>query len=1177
MPSLQALTQVRSRKATELLAYLREVADEAARLPPYFPPHLRQPPPGGPLPFDTIRQQLRVIEDRGYLNQIQAQIAEQQRTRNGIDPDRVYSPRYHELQSGNGERKAQNGEDEAREEAIPTTFEWDRHAVRRHRRMVILGDPGYGKSWLLRFEARRWAIDQIQKLEKQQLSLGDLVLPIWMPLDALATGDSLVKNLERKILGGSAPLPRRRLLPLLLEKLNSERCLLLLDAWNEVKASRRADFLERLRKFFTTDYPHPRVLLTSRIVGYCGEPLPGGKEVELLGFDARQSRRVAEAWFRGDQDLARSFRAAVQQQPAIRNQLRIPLLLSLALCTHLYHRTSTTSKPPAAAPYAFPARRVELYEHCLRGLLIVWQEEKLKQEINIVELDDDLARLALAAFQLSERQQELFTESELRAAFGKGKPGKVIERMLEAGVLVRMSDGNGAPLMFLHQTFHEYLTALHLANLADAKGWSAIREIVEAWSWEPERDVILTLLAGLLNDPAPLLDHLADAATDGYFRGRLALAGHCLGEIAKGKRPGLASRIEGILREAWDFIEARATTGACKHMREAFLAILSDRNYPQSMTAATGSIAPSIIISRLSDFLLQKPDVSQLFAIKALGQVKSDAAALRLFGRVWSWSCNTYDIGYFGRDDNAKFFPSLRIDLRPIAKNILLSILNGLGIIGTECATSMLIYILEYKINYFDEYSSVFLEVFKYNIDTIRCSILESLLMIGSERALSAVIDNPLNCSYAYLQNSIERISYSDVIAGDINEIAEIPRLLRTLSHGKVWERRTSAMALRRFESDAVIPGLITALRDSDQCTRSVASESLVEIGSDSVVSALLAKSRLCAESIYVLGEIGSPSIIPRLMAELFTIKRVDSSRSLVSVRDSRIIYSIVLTLAKIAIASEHAKQAILEIIDTLQLSTYGAEAYIVCKILAKIGSEGSISKLIDLIVGRDTDLFKTTFLHMAFSAIAKNHLVNFEPWLKELLSMSLSKKPKYEPTQMEAAKVLGEIGSSAGENFFITILQEKYQKERVKPLPNYEYSLLEPTVVALGKLRAENSVSLLISMLKKINTLDTNILYSKKDKYYDYKFYYINRLRECAIAAKALGEIGSPSAVDALISQLGKDYHMHSERTKTIIAKALGKTGSEKALTAILNMEGSLENEVFEDLPNTAFFRRYR
>jgi hypothetical protein len=82
--------------------------------------------------------------------------------------------------------------------------------------------------------------------------------------------------------------------------------------------------------------------------------------------------------------------------------------------------------------------------------------------------------------------------------------------------------------LFLHRTFQEYLTARALARRANAKPKCQariVRDFAERQRWLPDWREVIVLLAGLLDDPLPLLQARAEPHGDDIARRRLALAG----------------------------------------------------------------------------------------------------------------------------------------------------------------------------------------------------------------------------------------------------------------------------------------------------------------------------------------------------------------------------------------------------------------------------------------------------------------------------------------------------------------------------------------------------------------------------------------------------------------------------------------------------------------------------
>jgi len=227
MPScLKTLVQVRSNKVKWWLKYLDAVAENAAKLPGYFPKRFNQPEDTPA--FDFIRQQLQVIEDREQFDQEQAKRYYQFRLENELES--IYSPNLKDVISG-------DFEDRMKEEE-PATFTWDERAIHRYPRLTIISDPGYGKTWLLKYEARRWAVRQATELRAQRIGLDSMCLPVFVHLANLAKRspktDSAVEQalaaiIFKTVSKNSLPF---NIQTFLTEKLQNGDCILLFDAWD---------------------------------------------------------------------------------------------------------------------------------------------------------------------------------------------------------------------------------------------------------------------------------------------------------------------------------------------------------------------------------------------------------------------------------------------------------------------------------------------------------------------------------------------------------------------------------------------------------------------------------------------------------------------------------------------------------------------------------------------------------------------------------------------------------------------------------------------------------------------------------------------------------------------------------------------------------------------------------
>jgi hypothetical protein len=131
----------------EVRLYLQELMERTAELPAYYPQRLRQR--GGTI-FDEIRQTVQVVKDHAGFQQWAED--ERRRAMGQFDDARRYSP-----YKSRPEMEGYDGERREREQPPEPPMDWEKAAA-EYPRAVILGDPGFGKSWLLRYEARRLAV-----------------------------------------------------------------------------------------------------------------------------------------------------------------------------------------------------------------------------------------------------------------------------------------------------------------------------------------------------------------------------------------------------------------------------------------------------------------------------------------------------------------------------------------------------------------------------------------------------------------------------------------------------------------------------------------------------------------------------------------------------------------------------------------------------------------------------------------------------------------------------------------------------------------------------------------------------------------------------------------------------------------------------------------------------------
>ena len=391
-------------------------------------------------------------------------------------------------------------------------------------RVIVLADPGLGKSWLVRTETRRLVIAALARAAE---GLAGVVVPVPLRCDQLAAADGadLPSRAASFLIGQGLLAVRSR--ELMAELIRAGGAVILLDAMDELTAGEAGVVRALVSSWADQSKQRARCVITSRVAGYTGSPLPDAAEVELQAFTADDVAAVIRAW---------RLSAAAEQEllgwvgdPGVASMARMPLLLAL-LCA------LAAAQPNGAA---LPTTRGELYERVLRWFLTGAhrsEDDRATPPLTDVRVEALLDLLGPIAFAFATRPGgwvDLMPAADLLNAIRAAGPTFTELGLSAADVLIELSAGAGifvpdrdpsagrpARYLFLHRNFAEYLVARHLAALPATDWLSVISE--HQW-FDPDWWPVIVMLGGQLSREAArqLIAHLLGPDPDPFWHALL--------------------------------------------------------------------------------------------------------------------------------------------------------------------------------------------------------------------------------------------------------------------------------------------------------------------------------------------------------------------------------------------------------------------------------------------------------------------------------------------------------------------------------------------------------------------------------------------------------------------------------------------------------------------------------
>jgi formylglycine-generating enzyme required for sulfatase activity len=397
-------------------------------------------------------------------------------------------------------------------------------AVRAHRKVLVVGDPGSGKSTFLKRVAFQSCNEyasggplpvrieaavlsgHIARQQEEHHGPADAASPEWIPLFLGVQSDEKNRGLGADYFRAA---------------LKAGGCQLLIDGLDETPDEPSRERLAKLIWAAAAAFDGCRFVVTSRPEGKV--PIAGFEEALIGDLEPESIRaflaKLAKQLYATEETKERAFRedleAAVNGRREIRKMTRNPVMLTaLAVLQHNNVK--------------LPEKRVDLY-----GSILEWLS-KQRAKPGRLPASECLLRLRELALEMqnheSGRQRQVtlaWAGEKLARRFANREAAERFLRaeQLDSGIVV----SRGREIAYWHLTFQEYLAALEINGWADADQHELLLS-GDAKIHRPEWRETVLLYGGLLyNVGPPKVDALLRKLLD-----------------KMGKQPGLAARAKCV-------------------------------------------------------------------------------------------------------------------------------------------------------------------------------------------------------------------------------------------------------------------------------------------------------------------------------------------------------------------------------------------------------------------------------------------------------------------------------------------------------------------------------------------------------------------------------------------------------------------------------------------------------
>ncbi len=358
-----------------------------------------------------------------------------------------------------------------------------KRAIKNHRKLMVKGLPGSGKSILLKYIVLSYAEGRLEKLLER-------TVPILLELHRLSDPDLTVEKIQQQLVAALNRDDFPKGDHFVSQGLQKGALMLLLDGLDEVNSSERPQVVAKIKDLLDI-YKTCRVIITCRTAVYNDELANAvDKTFEIVEFSDRQIRHFLGAW-KNQMPAEKSIEQLIQTlrvRPKIMALARNPLLLTII--AYLYTDT----------PFVLPHSRAEFYQKATDILLERWDQarqtpnkyrgndkRRVLQHLALYAQDNvnpqQQDRRSIPYQKVLEQVQRVLPSLNLHP---ENDTRHILNEIIERSGLLLSIDG-GERYQFAHLTLQEYFTAAALVDKGDELvrrfelDPAAWREIVKLW------------------------------------------------------------------------------------------------------------------------------------------------------------------------------------------------------------------------------------------------------------------------------------------------------------------------------------------------------------------------------------------------------------------------------------------------------------------------------------------------------------------------------------------------------------------------------------------------------------------------------------------------------------------------------------------------------------------------